>query len=61
MIYESGKFYENVSLNLPFADDFFLLSQDHIIVLNENEIYEVKDDLVQKIYSPQSPRIIITG
>ncbi|MCK4754918.1 MAG: hypothetical protein KAS58_06770, partial [Calditrichia bacterium] len=61
MIYESGKFYENVSLNLPFADDFFLLSQDHIIVLNENELFEVKDDLVQKIYSPPSPRIIITG
>ncbi len=61
MIYESGKFYENVSLNLPFADDFFLLSQDHIIVLNENELFEVKDDLVQKIYSPPSPHIIITG
>jgi len=61
MIYESGKFYKNISLNLQFADDFFLLSQDHIVVLNENEIFEVKDDLAQKIYSPPSSRIIITG
>ncbi len=61
MIYESGKFNKNISLNLPFTDDFFLLSPDHIIVLNENELFEVKDNLVQKIYSPPSPRIIITG
>jgi len=61
MTYKSGKLYENISLNLPFADDFFLLSQDHIIVLNENELFEIKDDLMQKIYSPPSPRIIITG
>ncbi len=61
MIFESGKYRTDLPYRLPFADDFTILSQNHMILLNENEVFELYRGTMQKIYTPQSPRTMITG
>jgi len=59
MVYESKVLKNNIAIHIPYADDFLSLSKNHIILLKENELFELKSNSLQKIYSPPDPRIVI--
>jgi cell wall-associated NlpC family hydrolase len=59
LLYNSNLLKNIAAIQLPYTDDFLSLSEDHIILLKENELFELKNNLLQKICSPPDPRIII--